>query len=132
MSRPFHFVTWDMIPPAWLYTEEQERIWLEHMAQQYPSEAPQAPQTLVRHVAVELPDCPPAWEYNRAMVEASRTRNDLVPLVITHRSEWEDRKSQMVRVLGLLLARAAPLVSSPPNLVAMAGLRTPPDPTPGS
>ena len=129
MARPFRFVTWEMIPPAWLYSEEQEQTWLENMAQYYPSETPQ---TLVRHVAVELPDCPPAWEYNRALVEASRTRDDLVPLMITHRSEWEDRKAQMAGVLGLLLAKAPPLLASAPNLVAMAGVRPPPDLAPQS
>ena len=132
MAQAFRFVAWDMIPPEWFYTEEQERMWLEHMAQQYPSDAPQTPQALVRHIAVELPDCPPAWDYHRAMVEASQTRSDLVPLVITHRSEWEDRKAQMAGVLGLLLAKAPPLLTSAPNLVAMAGVRPPPDLAPES
>ena len=83
-----------------------------------------APRTsLVRYIAIELPDCPPAWEYNRALEEASQVRSDLVSVIITHRSLWEDRKSQLVDVLGKLLGNAPPLSTVLPNIVAMAGLR---------
>ena len=114
------FVTWSMVPSVWFYTQEQERTWLENVAPHYPG---QSPQSLVRHVAIELPDCPPAWEYQDALRLASLGCDDLVPVIITSRTLWEDRKEQMVDVLGKLLARTPPISTFSPNVVAMAVLR---------
>ena len=114
------FVTWDMIPPVWIYTREQERAWLEDIASYYPGKSPQS---LERYVAIELPDCPPAWEYQSAFRMASRERDDLVPVIITDRGHWEDRKEQMIDVLGRLLAHVPPISSALPNVVATAAVR---------
>ena len=114
------FVTWSMVPSVWFYTQEQERTWLENVAPHYPG---QSPQSLKRHVAIELPDCPPAWEYQDALLLASDGNDDLVPVIITSRDLWEDRKEQMVEVLGKLLAGAPPISSASPNVVATAVVR---------
>ena len=114
------FVTWDMIPPVWIYTRAQERAWLEEIASYYPGKSPRS---LERHVAIELPDCPLAWEYQEAFRAASQECGDLVPVLITDRSQWEGRNEQMVEVLGRLLARVPPISSAFPNVVATAAVR---------
>ena len=53
-----YLVTWDMIPSCWILTPDQEAQWLEEVARLAPGDTPQ---TLERHVCIELPDCPPAW-----------------------------------------------------------------------
>ena len=114
------FVTWDMIPPVWFYTREQERVWLREMAAYYPG---MSPRSLERHVAIELPDCPPAREYQEAFRSASLVCDNLVPVLITDRGQWESRKEQMVEVLGRLLARVPPLCPAAPNVVATATVK---------
>ena len=53
MTSTCKFVTKDMIPKEWRFTEEQDREWLTHVAKLMPGESAH---TLMRIVAVELPD----------------------------------------------------------------------------
>ena len=115
---PPAFVTWDMIPAVWLLSPEQESKWLSEIAHLAPGETAQ---TLERHVCIELPDCPPAWEYQQAYIAASTTRSDLVTPMITSREQWESRPEQLLDVIWRLLHGLPPMVA----VCVIAGRRPP-------
>ena len=102
------FVTWDMLPPEWIFTPEQEATWIERVIHLMPGEPPQ---TVQRHVCFELPDCPMAFMYQRAYLAAAETRDDLVPPMITGREQWESRPDRLAEVVWCLLTGRPPLVS---------------------
>ena len=103
-----NFVTKDMVPDVWRFSAEQEREWLEHVAEEMPGESAA---TLQRIVAIELPDIPVAWAYQEAYKAASATRDDLVMPMITSREQWRDRRDEMTSIIRCLIEGSPPVVA---------------------
>ena len=101
-------VTMDMIPDVWHFNEEQERDWLEHVAKDMPGETAT---TLQRMLAIELPDIKGAWTYLKRFEMASKTRKNLVPLVITARDQWKKRQDEMAKIVKCLVEGTPPVVA---------------------
>ena len=108
MEPAFALVTWDMIPPEWILTPEQEAIWIGHVIHRLPGETPQ---TVQRLVCFELPDCPLSYMYQRKYMAAAATREDLVPPMITSQEQWRDRPGKLVEIIACLLTGRPPAVS---------------------
>ena len=96
-----------MVPKEWRFTEEQDREWLTHVAKEMPGESAH---TLMRIVAVELPDTHGAWAHQKAYMAASEQRDDLVTTVITSREQWEKRSDKLQKVLMCLKDGTPPAV----------------------
>ena len=108
MASTYKFVTKDMIPKEWRFTEEQEKDWLRHVATEMPGETAE---TLQRMVAIELPDTHMAWAYQQAYMTASEQREDLVTPVITSREQWENRSEELTKVVKCLTEGTPPVVT---------------------
>ena len=103
-----NFVTKDMVPDVWRFSAEQEREWLEHVAEDMPGESAA---TLQRIVAIELPDIPLRRAYHGAYKAASATRDDLVMPMITSREQWRDRRDEMTSIIRCLIEGSPPVVA---------------------
>ena len=101
------FVTKDMSPEEWRFTEKQE-AWLEHVAKEMPVKSAA---TLERVVAIELPDFRLSYAYTEAYTIALANRVDLVMPMITSRDQWKDRRAEEARILWRLVNGAPPDVT---------------------
>ena len=108
MTAHPNFVTKDMVPDVWRFSAEQEREWLEHVAEEMPGESAA---TLQRIVAIELPDIPLSWAYQEACTAASATRDDLVMPMITLREQWRHRRDEMRSIIRCLIEGSPPVVA---------------------
>ena len=102
------FVTKDMVPDVWHFSAEQDREWLEHVAEEMPGESAA---TLQRIVAIELPDIPLSWAYQEACTAASATRDDLLIPMITSRKQGQDRCDEMRSIIRCLIEGSPPVVA---------------------
>ena len=107
MASSSELVTWDMVPSVWLFSPEQERTWLREMAKLSPEPA----EELERRVCVELPDCPPAWRYHDEYLAALAHRDDLVPVLVSSREQWNDRREALCEVVWSLMHRRPPTMA---------------------